>query len=370
MEILRQADYMGRPDENSVGAMLLLSRITENDLMPEAAWTSLGAIGRMADLAGLQKGTYSSDLDIKAREVIHLRHRKLWWSYLWQESGLVLCFGKPPILKSMTDEPPIGTGATLTYYDCMLLLCKGAMQAKSDANVEKANLKEEIDALADARHLHEKALPRLADRQNCRTVQDRIEYYALRIAQGSIVSSMSQTLIKASDRHGLDQQKKHLERMCKEGAMDCLQAFVDMQSFTVVPLRNWMFSYSALAAALALGALADDVDRAKIQGLQQRLLGSLEERDKENDLPHRPGWSTRFPKVVGLLRHLCQARTQPNGSSQAPDGPGKSSETAPAPIVSDALRKELLDPSALWQNYFSANAAGEIYPLQQISLAP
>ena len=246
MEILRQADYMGRPDENCVGAMLLISRITENDLMPEAAWSSLGTIGRMADLAGLQSGNFSPDLDLKAREVIHLRHRKLWWSYLWQESGLALCFGKASVLKSLAEEPPISTGATLTYYDCMLLLCKGAMQAKSDAYVEKSNLKQEIDELAAARHLHEKALPRLADRQNCRTVQDRIEYYALRVAQGSVVSSMSQTLIKASDRHGWEQQRKHLERMCKEGAMDCLQAFVDMQSFTVVPSRNWMFSYSAL----------------------------------------------------------------------------------------------------------------------------
>ena len=267
----------------------------------------------------------------------------------------------------MTEEPPISTGATLTYYDCMLLLCKGAMQAKSDATVEKSNLKQEIDALADARHLHEKALPRLADRQNCRTVQDRIEYYALRIAQGSVVSSMSQTLIKASDRHGWEQQKKHLERMCKEGAMDCLQAFVDMHSFTVVPLRNWMFSYSALSAALALAALADDGDRAKIQSLQHRLLESIEERDKENDLPHRPGLLPRFPKAISILRYLSQPQPQSNGSTQAPEG--KSAEVDPGPNISEALRRELLNPTALWQNYFSASVAGETYPLQQISLA-
>ena len=367
MEILRQADYMGRPDENCVGAMLLLSRITENDLMPEAAWTLLGTIGRMADLAGLQKGTYDPNLDVKAREVIYLRHRKLWWSYLWQEGGLALCFGRPPALRG-SDEPPISTGATLTYYDCMLLLCKGAMQAKTDAYIEKSNLKQEIDALADARHLHEKALPRLADRQNCRTVQDRIEYYALRIAQGSVVSSMSQTLIKASDRHGWEQQKKHLERMCKEGAMDCLQAFADMQSFTVVPLRNWVFSYSALSAALALAALADDQDRGKIQTLQHRLLESIEERDKENDLPHRPGWFNRFPKVMDLLRHLSQMKQQNHGITQGLDGPGRSAVAESVPNISEALRKELLDPSVLWHNYFSADVAGEVYPLQQVSL--
>ncbi|RMZ91563.1 hypothetical protein DV736_g1211, partial [Chaetothyriales sp. CBS 134916] len=366
--LLRQADYLGRPDENSIAAMLLLSRISENDLMPEAAWTTLGSIGRMAELAGLQTASVGSDPDQSGGEATALRHRKLWWSYLLQETGLALCFGQSLSMKTVHDDPPISNGTALTYSDCMFLLCKDAMPAI--LNAKKPNLKQDIDLLADARHLHERALPCLADRQNCRTVQDRIEYYALRITQGFIVSTMSQTLIKANDRQGMEQQKKHLERMCKEGAMDCLQAFVDMQSFTSVALRHWMFAYTALAAALALGALADEADLSKIQELQQKLLESFEERDKENDLPHRPGWFTRFPKVMTLLRQLSPPRPQTNGSNQAKEGQSQHPEPDPVPAISDALRKELLDPTTLWQNYFSANTAADVYPLQQIGLAP
>ncbi|RMZ83144.1 hypothetical protein DV738_g1387, partial [Chaetothyriales sp. CBS 135597] len=367
--LLRQADYLGRPDENSIAAMLLLSRVTENDLMPEAAWTTLGSIGRMAELAGLQTTSVAaSDGDQNSNEATVVRHRKLWWSYLLQETGLALCFGQSLSIKSGDDDPPISNGSALTYSDCMLLLCKDAMPAI--LNVKKSSLKQDIDILADARHLHERALPCLADRQNCRTVQDRIEYYALRITQGFVVSTMSQTLIKANDRQGMEQQKKHLERMCKEGAMDCLQAFVDMQSFTSVALRHWMFAYTALAAALALGALADEGDLSKIQELQQKLLESFEERDKENDLAHRPGWFTRFPKVMNLLRQLSPSRPQTNGSNQAQEGQSQHPESETVPAISEAVRKELLDPTSLWRNYFAANTAADVYPLQQIALGP
>ncbi|RMD44048.1 hypothetical protein DV735_g1092, partial [Chaetothyriales sp. CBS 134920] len=366
--LLRQADYLGRPDENSIAAMLLLSRVTENDLMPEAAWTTLGSIGRMAELAGLQTTSLTSDNDQISNDTTVLRHRKLWWSYLLQETGLALCFGQSLSIKAGEDEPPISNGSALTYSDCMLLLCKDAMPAI--LNVKKSSLKQDIDILADARHLHERALPCLADRQNCRTVQDRIEYYALRITQGFVVSTMSQTLIKANDRQGMEQQKKHLERMCKEGAMDCLQAFVDMQSFTSVALRHWMFAYTAVAAALALGALADEGDLSKIQDLQQKLLESFEERDKENALAHRPGWFTRFPKVMNLLRQLSPSRPQTNGSNQAQEGQSQPPESETVPAISEAVRKELLDPTSLWRNYFSAHTAADVYPLQQIALAP
>ena len=359
-EILRMADYMGRPDENCVAAMLLIARTMENDLMPEAAWSSLGLIGRMSELAGLQSNmSFDSEVDVKTRELVHLRHRKLWWSYLWEESALALCFGKASILKDSQDEPPISTTANLTYNDCMLLLCKLAFRARSDETVERSNLKSEIEALATARHLHEKALPRLSDRQNCRTIQDRIEHYSLRISQGFTVSCMSQTLMKASIRLGSDSQRKALLSMCKESAMDCLQAFVDMQSFSVVPLRTWIFIFSAVSSALVLAAVADDKDKSRAKDLQRQLLNSLAERDRENEMPSRPGWYATYPKAVDLLRQVSGAE--------------KASETnggmADSEKLMETLGKDLLDPATMWQTMFSSKAVtGSSYPTQQVIL--
>lgn len=360
MELLRLADYMGRPDENSIGAMLLLARIMENDLMPEAAWSSLGMTGRMAELAGLHhEPNLDGESEMKTREVTNLRHRRLWWSYLWQESALALCLGRGSTVGKLKDEPPISTAANLSYNECMLLLCKLALQARADESVERSNLNTEIDALASARHLHERALPRLADRQNCRTIQDRIEYYSLRISQGFVVSCMSQTLMKASSRLGWEQQRKHLESMCKEGAFDCLQAFVDMQSFSVVPLRTWMFIFSALSSALVLAAL--DADKSKSQDLQRQLLSSLAERDREQELAHRPGWYASYPKVMRLLHDVSESR-QTNGRQH------DEKESADPSDLPESVVKDLLDPAKLWENYFSARVAGETYPTQQASM--
>ena len=357
------ADYMGRPDENCVAAMLLISRTMENDLMPEAAWSSLGLIGRMSELAGLQAGmSFDTEVDVKTREVTHLRHRKLWWSYLWEESSLALCFGRASTLKDAQDEPPTSTTAPLTYNDCMLLLCKLAIRARPDESVERSNLKAEIEALATARHLHEKALPRLSDRQNCRTIQDRIEYYSLRISQGFIVSCMSQTLMKASSRLGWDSQRKALQSMCKESALDCLQAFVDMQSFSVVPLRTWMFIFSALSSALVLAAVVEEAERAKVKELQRQLLTSLGERDRENGLPSRPGWYARYPKAMALLEQVSGEEK----SSETNGREAESTERGEGEVVSEALAKELLDPAMMWENLFSVRAGRATYPAQQI----
>lgn len=368
-ELLRHAEYLGRPDENCITTLLLVSRIMENDLMPEAAWTTLGMVGRMADLADLQEAmTFEDHHDVQTREAIQLRHRKLWWSYLWQEYSLALCFGKTSLVHASGDEPPVRTSTNLTYNDCMLLLCKLAISARPGLSSERSSLKAEIDALATARHLHEQALPRLADRANCRTIQDRIEYYSLRISQGFVVSCMSQTLMKACTRLGWDQQSKHLRSMCKEGAFDCLQAFVDMQSFSIVPLRTWMFIFSALSSALVLTALSEDGDRTKIQELQQQLLQSLAERDRENELPHRPGLYARYPKALSLLRDVNrQADAALNGGSKYDDG--APSGPANASLLNETQIRELLDPPTMWNMLFSTRSAGETYPAQHTTFA-
>ncbi|ETN39226.1 uncharacterized protein HMPREF1541_05449 [Cyphellophora europaea CBS 101466] len=368
-ELLRHAEYLGRPDENCITALLLIARIMENDLMPEAAWTTLGMVGRMADLTGLQEAmTFDEHHDARAREAIHIRHHKLWWSYLWQEYSLALCFGKTSVVRVNNDEPPVRVTSSLTYNDCMLLLCKLAISARPSPSMERSSLKSEIDALATARHLHEQALPRLADRANCRTIQDRIEYYSLRISQGFVVSCMSQTLMKACARLGWDQQSKHLQSMCKEGAFDCLQAWVDMQSFSIVPLRTWIFIFSALSSALVLAALSEDVDRAKIQDLQTRLLQSLAERDRENELPHRPGLYVRYPKALSLLRdvnHHSDAKL--NGSSKHEEGGPPSG--AGTFVLTDQQARDLLDPPTMWNLLFSLRSAGENYPVQHTTFA-
>lgn len=371
-ELLRHAEYLGRPDENCIAALLLISRVMENDLMPEAAWTTLGMVGRMADLAGLQEAMgFDEHHDVRTREDIHLRHRKLWWSYLWQEYSLALCFGKTSLVNASSDEPPVRTTANLTYNDCMLLLCKLAITARPNLTSERSSLKPEIDALATARHLHEQALPRLADRINCRTIQDRIEYYSLRISQGFVVSCMSQTLMKACARLGWDQQNKHLQSMCKEGAFDCLQAFVDMQSFSVVPLRTWIFIFSALSSALVLTALAEDGDRAKIRDLQAQLLNSLADRDRENELPHRPGLYARYPKALNLLRDVQhQAEGSLNGGTKYEDAGNSSTTPAPLPpLLTEQQSRELLDPATLWTTLFSVQNSGPNYPVQHTTFA-
>jgi hypothetical protein len=244
----------------------------------------------------------------------------------------------------------------------MLLLCKLAIRARPDASFEGSNLKTEIEALATARHVHETALPRLNDRNNCRTIQDRIEYYSLRICQGFTVSCMSQTLMMASIQLGWDSQRKSLLSICREGALDCLQAFVDMTSFSIVPLRTWMFIFSALSSALVLAVVAEDSEKAKLKSLQRRLLDLLSERDSESDVPQRPGWFARYPKALQLLNQV-------SGAEKRPETNGRESSAAGDPdSLPETLARDLLDPATMWNSMFSAAASGTAYPAQPMVL--
>jgi hypothetical protein len=50
---LRLSNYFLRPTERSIQTLLLLSRVLQNDLQPEAAWALLGTAIRLAASIGI-----------------------------------------------------------------------------------------------------------------------------------------------------------------------------------------------------------------------------------------------------------------------------------------------------------------------------
>ena len=61
---------------------------------------------------------------------------------------------------------------------------------------------------------------------------------------------------------------------CRDSCLLTLRAFLDMQTFTVIPLRTWTFLHNALASAILLGILEVQGD-ADVRALQSSLFDIL-----------------------------------------------------------------------------------------------
>jgi len=78
MQLLSIANYLFRPHENAVTALLLIAKILQNDLEPEAARTILSMVETIADRVGLTSTYHDDTVDIRMREVINERRLRLW----------------------------------------------------------------------------------------------------------------------------------------------------------------------------------------------------------------------------------------------------------------------------------------------------
>lgn len=351
MQLLSYANYILCPNESSIMALLLVTRILQNDFQPEAAWSIIGMVTRMAESIGLQTPNYSVNVDIRTRESDTSRRRKLWWAVLWQESQLTMCFGRPASLDAK-DPPSPSTSpgsSNLTYIDCMYSLCQYAVSAQHEhaccsTPPDRSTFSRSIDAIAAVRIIHEQALPRLSDKQKCRSIQERIEYFAFRIHQGFVVSFLSRLLMKSGLR--LDQhQWDSLLQICRSSAIDCLQAYLDMQSFSVVPMRSWTLTFTALSSALLLGSVgnASTDDEDTVRHLQHKLLNLLRAgEDEDPDLTRMLSWWGRYKSAVAMLNDMSE---QPSKELSATD--------------TEIARERFLDPQRLWQEFFSTTSMNE-----------
>ena len=362
MQLLSYANYILCPNESSVMALLLVTRILQNDFQPEAAWSIIGMVTRMAESIGLQTPNYSVNVDLRTREADTSRRRKLWWAVLWQESQLTMCFGRPASLDAK-DPPAPNTSpgsSNLTYIDCMYSLCQYAVSAQHEhaccsSPPDRSTFSRSIDAIAAVRVIHEQALPRLSDKQKCRSIQERIEYFAFRIHQGFVVSFLSRLLMKSGLR--LDQhQWDSLLHICRSSAVDCLQAYLDMQSFSVVPMRSWTLTFTALSSALLLGSLGNPSstsspssssdDETNVRHLQHKLLNLLRapgEDEDPSDSTKMLSWWGRYRSAVAMLSDMAE----------------RSSNKELSATDTEVARERFLDPQRLWGEFFSTTSMNE-----------
>lgn len=140
---------------------------------------------------------------------------------------------------------------------------------------------EELEnALSPFESLDQRLLPHLQGQEHCRSIQNRIEYFAFRIQSSFVATSLS--LRQAQWR--VHQERAKTLGACRAFCSQTLRAFIDMQTFTVIPLRTWTFLHNALASAILLNVLGCK-DDGEVKALQSSLVAILLRSDDEGATP-------------------------------------------------------------------------------------
>ena len=177
-----------------------------------------------------------------------------------------------------------------------------AVKATRSGNIESLLL---IDGVL------ERALPRLQRKTECRSIQDRVEFYALRIHQNLMVGSLIRHMLQGLDKEEWRKRRLELLTRFRISCATVLEAFLDMQALSIMPLRSWTFLHGALSSALFLGLISerDGNGVGRLPGRLLEILSRLEEEAVEevHSSDTHIVLSRRWPRIIAELKRLCQS---------------------------------------------------------------
>lgn len=243
---LRLANFLLRPSYISVQALLLLAKVLENDLQPDLSWAVLAMTRALAQSFGLDQSLGSPD-----------------WAIVWQETYLALCLGR----RSATLFDIKGNDAEALEMDY-----SRGMRAILDLlpTSSKPSSNEFRDAFTAVTRVERNAIRRLRDKEQCRSIQDRIEYFAFQLQTSFVATCLLVNQSANSNGSARQNGASSIAAQCQVCCMQTIDNFLDMQAFTVIPLRSWTFLYSALVSGLLLG-FAAQTELREVKRLQQSL---------------------------------------------------------------------------------------------------
>lgn len=211
-----------------------------------------------------------------------------------------------------------------------------------DSAIKPASFEYSINLINAVREVHKRALPRLADKDKCRSIQDRMEHFALRIQQNFVVTYLVQVLYTACNRAGFQDQAADLLPLCRESAVACVRAYVDMRSFSTAASRTWSLTFAALNAALALDATTRAEDGERTKELQRSLLSCISRSEDEDGDSSQTALHARYAGAFSDLSRMCDANM--NDESKADS-------------LEARAQTQLMDPLSVWQSLFSENVS-------------
>ncbi|PMD55153.1 uncharacterized protein K444DRAFT_538623 [Hyaloscypha bicolor E] len=307
---LRLANFMIRPSLESLQALLILGFVLANDMKAEASWALLGLTCRLAQALGLHLGSHENPR-VPTTTASDLPRRKLWWTIVWQDSLLSLSFDRAPIAVMTRCELPLGPTALnegFSYTEAMYHLCRKVLEGVNNDSNSQPDYDSIITHSIDVEHIREQVRPELRLKDACKTMQDRLQHYAIRLHTSFVVSVLCRPALRRGECVGIDaSQKRILADKCKQNLTETVRMYLKMHSLSVIPTRSWAFTYHGLSSAVLLGILGETKTNPEVRELQGDLISALSATAARENTSTGPPGSGKDIELSGPLSRALVA---------------------------------------------------------------
>lgn len=201
---------------------------------------------------------------------------------------------------------PTATTEGYTYVEAMYNLCqKILLYVNNDSNAQP-DFDQIISNTIDVENIRNQVLPAMREKLACRTVQDRLQYYAVRLHTAFTVSVLCRPALRRGNIPGITPtQKLILAEKCKQNLAETVRNYLKMHSLSVIPTRSWAFTYHSLSSAVLLGILGETKTDPEVRQLQGNLITALSAATAAKDQPSPGG--PRTDRDIELSGPLSRA---------------------------------------------------------------
>jgi hypothetical protein len=159
----------------------------------------------------------------------------------------------------------------------MYHLCQKILQSVSnDSTNSVPDYNQIMSNSLEVENIRQKVKPTIRIKDACKTVQDKLQYYAIRLHTSFVVSVLCRPALRRGESMGMDRaQKALLAGKCKQNLTETVRMYLKMHSFSVIPTRSWAFTYHGLSSAVLLGILGETKADPEVRQLQGNLISAL-----------------------------------------------------------------------------------------------
>jgi hypothetical protein len=178
----------------------------------------------------------------------------------------------------------------LCYTEAMYHLCQKILQSVNNDSNSQPDFNQIMADSAEVENLRQRVLPRLRTKESCKTVQDWLQHYGIRLHTSFVVSVLCRPALRRGESIGMDlTQKALLAEKCKQNLAETVRMYLKMHSLSVIPTRSWAFTFHGLSSAVLLGILGETKTDPEVRQLQGDLISALSvSAAKEQTSSHLP----------------------------------------------------------------------------------
>ena len=188
---------------------------------------------------------------------------------------------------------PLGPTAMtdgFSYTEAMYHLCQKILQSVNNDSNSQPDFNQIIADSIEVENLRQQVTLRFRHKDSCKTVQDRLHHFAIRLHTCFVVSVLCRPALRRGESIGMDlAQKSLLAEKCKQNLTETVRLYLKMHSLSIIPTRSWAFTYHGLSSAVLLGILGETKTDPEVRQLQGNLISALSATAaKEQTSPHLP----------------------------------------------------------------------------------